>query len=453
MEKIMLNNYSALILAAGIGKRMKSDQPKVLSEICGKALLEHIIASVEASGISRIGIVTGFKGDTVREKIGSKYAYYDQPQQLGTAHAVQCAADFVQGCEGTLLILCGDAPLIDAETIRDFAAYYEANDLSLGVLTAELDDPLSYGRIVRTDGKLKKITEKKDCSEAELAIGEVNSGTYLFDAEKLAETLKEISCENNQCEYYLTDTLELFLKKKYKADAFICNNKDIVRGVNDCIDLSACERIMREKINRKHMSEGVRMIDPASTYIDAGVSIGKGCVIYPNTFVTSGSIIGENNVIIASRIHASIIGNNNTVDTSTIEEASVADHCRIGPYAHLRPHTQIKDGVKLGNFVEIKNSVIGEKSSVAHLTYIGDGDVGKRVNFGCGVVFANYDGKIKYRTAVDDDSFIGCNTNLIAPVKIGKRVLVAAGSTITKDLEDDTFAIARCKETIKQRKQ
>ncbi len=448
-----MGEYSALILAAGIGKRMKSDRPKVLAEICGKPLLAHIISAVEASGISRIGIVTGYKGETVREKIGGGYDYYDQPVQLGTAHAVRCAFDFVKGTKGALLVLCGDAPLIDPESLCAFMDFYARGNLSLGVLTAVLDDPRSYGRIVRKDGRLKKITEMKDCTQEELEIREVNSGAYLFDAAKLAEMLGEVKSENNQHEYYLTDTVELFLKAGYKADAFASENKDIVLGANDCADLSECERIMREKINRMHMLQGERLVDPSHTYIDAGVEIGKGSVIYPNTLITSGSVIGEDNVILSCRIHASVIGNNNTIDTSTIEESHVAHHCRIGPYVHLRPHSDIKNNVKLGNFVEVKNSVIDEKSSVAHLTYVGDGDVGKRVNLGCGVVFANYDGKSKYRTVVEDDAFIGCNTNLIAPVRIGKRALIAAGSTITKDLEDDSFAIARSRETIKQKKQ
>ncbi|MFA0814698.1 MAG: bifunctional UDP-N-acetylglucosamine diphosphorylase/glucosamine-1-phosphate N-acetyltransferase GlmU [Anaerofustis sp.] len=445
----MNDSYTAIVLAAGLGTRMKSDLPKVLHEICGSTLAEHVLMNLEDADLFRVAVITGHRHELVEQTLGEKYAYYRQTEQLGTAHAVMQAKSFLQQYPGKVLVLCGDAPLQNGNCLKEFMAFCSSQNLDLGVLTAELSDPAGYGRIVRENGKLKKIVEKKDCTPEEAAIREINSGTYCFDTKKLLEVLGEINNNNAQNEYYLTDAVELFLKKGYRADAYQSSDSSIVMAVNDLYELHECELVMRRQINRKHIENGVRMMDAASAYIDRNVTIGSGTVIYPNTILTGKTSIGTDNIIISSRIDHSSVGNGNEIDTSTIEQSTVANDVHIGPYAHLRPNTSISDSVKVGNFVEVKNSTVGTNSKISHLTYVGDGDVGADVNLGCGIVFVNYDGKNKYRTVVEDGAFIGCNVNLIAPVRIGKHAFVAAGSTVTEDVEEDALVIARSKAVTK----
>lgn len=445
----MNQTFSAIVLAAGLGTRMKSDIPKVLHEICGSSLVEHVLKNLEESDIQSIAVITGYKHEMVSQKLGTSYEYYYQERQLGTAHAVMQAKEFLTKNKGRVLVLCGDAPLQDSECLLAFTDYCEKNQLDLGILTARLSDPAGYGRIVRKDGKLQKIVEKKDCSSEEILINEINSGTYCFDSEKLLECLAEIKTDNAQGEYYLTDAVEIFIKKNYRVDAFVSPNPDIIKAANNLYELYECEKTMRENINKKHMINGVRMIDAAATYIDRDVTIEAGTMIYPNTIISGRTKIGKNNTIIASRIDNCEIGDNNEIDTSTLESSTVADDVHIGPYAHLRPNCIIKDRVKIGNFVEVKNSLINEDSKASHLTYIGDGEIGRDVNLGCGIVFVNYDGKHKHKTIIEDGAFIGCNVNLIAPIKIGRNAFVAAGSTISEDVEENALVIARSKSIVK----
>ncbi len=445
----MNKNYSAIVLAAGLGTRMKSDLPKVLHKICGISLVEHVLINLKEIHIDHIAVVTGHRHELVEKELGEGYVYCFQKEQLGTAHAVMQAESFLRSHKGRVLVLCGDAPFQDSKSLSDFIDYCEQKELDLGVLTAELEDPAGYGRIVRENGTLSKIVEKKDCSAEQLTIKEINSGTYCFDTEKLLDCLCEFKTNNAQGEYYLTDSIEIFLQKNYKVDAFKSRNPDIIRAANTMAELYDCEKLMREKINLMHMLDGVRLIDAASTYIDRGVSIGKGTVIYPNTSISGNSAIGSNNTILSSRIDNCVVGDNNVIDNSTLESSYIGNDVHIGPYAHLRPNSRLDDHVKIGNFVEVKNSVMGENSKASHLTYIGDGEVGKDVNLGCGIVFVNYDGKNKYKTIIEDGAFIGCNVNLIAPIKVGRNAFVAAGSTISKDVEDNALAIERSKLIVK----
>ena len=442
-------HYSALILAAGLGKRMHSDLPKVLHEICGYSLVEHVVFNLQEAGIDSIGVIVGHKHELIEDRLGASFDYYLQKEQLGTAHAVLQAKPFLSANKSHVLVLCGDAPLQDAEILKQFMQYCESKQLDLGVLSAALDDPANYGRIVRKDGLLSKIVEKKDCTPDELLIKEINSGTYCFNAEKLNECLHEISNNNVQNEYYLTDTVELFLKKGYKVDAYISDNADIIKAVNTPLQLHECEKIMRSFINRKHIENGVRMIDPETVYIDRNITIGKGTTIYPNTILTGNTDIGNDNTIISSRIDSSKIGKRNHIDTSTVESSKMNDHNTIGPYAHLRPDSDLNDHIKIGNFVEIKNAIIDENSKVSHLSYVGDGRVGKNVNLGCGIVFVNFDGKDKHQTIIEDDAFIGCNVNLVAPIKVGKNAYIAAGSTVTEDVKENALVIARSRAVTK----
>lgn len=444
------NNVSALILAGGLGTRMKSEKPKVLHEICGETLLKHVILNVEEANIDDIGVVVGYKADMVKEMTGEKYSYYLQEEQLGTGHAVMMAKEFLKNKKGKILVLCGDAPLINKNVINDFINYTDKNKLDLCVLTAILDDAKSYGRIVRKDGKLEKIVELKDANEEQANIKEVNSGTYIFDVEKLLKHLDELSTNNAQKEYYITDMIEIFKNNDYNVDAFAAKESSIVEAANNRYELSKCEELLREEINKQHMLEGVTIINPKATYIDRNVKIGVDTVIYPNTIIKKGSIIGERNEIYASRIENSCIGDENKIDNCVITDAKVSNQNQIGPYVHLRPNANIKDGTRLGNFVEVKNSTIGNGTKVSHLTYVGDGEIGENTNVGCGVVFVNYDGKNKYKTKVGNNCFVGCNVNLVAPITIEDNVYIAAGSTLTDDVEKNSLAIARSRQTIKK---
>lgn len=443
-------NTSALILAGGLGTRMKSDKPKVLHEICGETLLGHVILNVEDAGIEDIGIVVGYRADLVKEKTGENYDYYLQEKQLGTGHAVMMAKDFLEDKDGKTMVLCGDAPLISGDIINEFISYYDEKDLDLCVLTAILDDAKSYGRIIRKDGRLEKIVELKDCDEEQKRVREVNSGTYIFDTKKLMKHLDDLTTDNAQNEYYITDLIEIFKKEGYAVDAYAASGGNIIEAANNRYELSKCAKLMRDEINMAHMLDGVSIIDPDSTYIERGVKIGRETVIYPGTIIRKGCVIGEDNTIYSSRIENSRIGDGNLIDNCVIKSASVGNGNEIGPYVHLRPDADIKDSTRIGNFVEIKNSTVGSNTNVSHLTYVGDGEIGENGNIGCGVVFVNYDGKNKYRTVVGDNCFIGCNTNLIAPITIGDNVYVAAGSTLTDDVEDGSFAIARSRQTVKK---
>lgn len=444
------NNISALILAGGLGTRMKSNKPKVLHEICGETLLKHVILNVEEANIDDIGVVVGYKADMVREMTGEKYSYYLQEEQLGTGHAVMMAKEFLKNKEGKTLILCGDAPLINKDVISDFINYTEENNLDLCVLTAVLDDAKSYGRIIRKDGKLEKIVELKDANEQQANIKEVNSGTYIFDTKKLLKHLDELSTNNAQKEYYITDMIEIFKNNGYNVDAFAAKESKIVEAANNRYELSKCEELLREEINKQHMLEGVTIINPKATYIDRNVKIGVDTVIYPNTIIKKGSIIGKGNEIYASRIENSCIGDENKIDNCVITDAKVMNNNQIGPYVHLRPNANIKNETRLGNFVEVKNSTIGNGTKVSHLTYVGDGEIGENTNVGCGVVFVNYDGKKKYKTKVGNNCFVGCNVNLVAPITIEDNVYIAAGSTLTEDVEKNSLAIARSRQTVKK---
>ena len=444
------NNVSALILAGGLGTRMKSEKPKVLHEICGETLLKHVILNVEEANIDDIGVVVGYKADMVKEVTGEKYSYYLQEEQLGTGHAVMMAKEFLKNKKGKILVLCGDAPLINKNVINDFINYTDKNNLDLCVLTAILDDAKSYGRIVRKDDRLEKIVELKDANEEQANIKEVNSGTYIFDVEKLLKHLDELSTNNAQKEYYITDMIEIFKNNDYNVDAFAAKESSIVEAANNRYELSKCEELLREEINKQHMLEGVTIINPKATYIDRNVKIGVDTVIYPNTIIKKGSIIGERNEIYASRIENSCIGDENKIDNCVITDAKVSNQNQIGPYVHLRPNADIKDGTRLGNFVEVKNSTIGNGTKVSHLTYVGDGEIGENTNVGCGVVFVNYDGKNKYKTKVGNNCFVGCNVNLVAPITIEDNVYIAAGSTLTDDVEKNSLAIARSRQTIKK---
>ena len=435
-----------LILAGGAGKRMKSERPKVLCEVLKKPMLGWVLDAARKFGFDKTGVVTGYRRELTEEYISeySKNNYVDistyfQPQQLGTGDAVKQAVELVKSVD-IVCVLCGDAPFIDPETLKNSLEHHEKNSAAVTVISAEISDPSGYGRIIRDNGKFAAIREHKDCSPTELKISEVNSGAYWFDSQKLLEALPKLSDNNASGEFYLTDCVELI----GNAAAFSSENPDIVLGANSRKSLLELNEKARLSTLGKLMDEGVSFITTDGIIIGTDVKIGCDTTILPNTVILGKTVIGKGCEIGAnSHIEDCVIGDNVILNNVQAYSSTIEDNVKIGPFAQLRPGTVIRKGVKIGDFVEIKNSDIGENTAVAHLTYLGDSDVGRGVNFGCGCVTANYDGVNKFRTQIGSHAFIGCNTNLIAPVRIGENATTAAGSTITKDVPDNSLAIER----------
>lgn len=435
----------AVILAGGQGKRMKADMPKPLFKVLGKPMLEWVISACEEADVSDICVIKGFMGEMIDDYLGGRYRTALQAERLGTGHAVMQAIPFLnEDKSGHTLVLCGDAPFIDADTLSNaLAAHIEQNN-AVTVITAELEDPFGYGRIIRTETGISGIVEQKDASEEQKAVHEVNSGAYWFRTADLVELLGKLDCNNAQKEYYLTDTISIAIADGKNAGAFKSENPEIIRGANDRKDLLALNNYARQAVIDKHLMGGVGFTCTDGIIIERGVEIGSGTEILPGTIITGktkigcGCVIGPNSIVEDSSIGDRVIVNTSQISGSIVENDTI-----IGPYVHVRPDSHIKNDARIGDFVEIKNSTIGEKSAVSHLVYIGDSDIGKKVNVGCGTATVNYDGVEKSRCVVGDYCFIGCNTNLIAPVKLGKAVYTAAGTTVTSDVPDYALAIDR----------
>lgn len=445
-------NNIALILAAGKGTRMKSSKPKVLHEVCGKSLLKHVIDNCKVAGISKIFGIVGYQNEEIQRYIGDEIGYVLQEKQLGTGHAVMQSIPLLQEYKNeNVIVLMGDAPLISSKTIENIFKHHCSNNYSATILSAFTESPEGYGRIIRDDmGDFIRIVEHKDASEQELRVKEINSGVYCFKIDHLLNALTKITNDNVQGEYYLTDVHQILAESSHAIGIYqTCENE--IKAVNSKWELSQVEKIMHMNINKKLMDEGVTFINPECTYVHKDVKIGQDTIIYPNSYIQGNTVIGQNCIIGANcRIEDSIIGNDVEVRDSTILNSQINNNAHVGPYSYIRPNSMIGERVKIGDFVEVKNSKIGNDSKASHLTYIGDATVGERVNLGCGVVFVNYDGEKKYRTVVEDDCFVGCNTNLISPVTIKKGSYIAAGSTITADVPQNSLAIARCRQVIKE---
>ncbi|QZY54743.1 bifunctional UDP-N-acetylglucosamine diphosphorylase/glucosamine-1-phosphate N-acetyltransferase GlmU [Crassaminicella profunda] len=440
-----MNNISAVILAAGAGTRMKSQIPKVLHKVCGKPMVEHIIDVAEEVNAKKSIVVIGHKAEQVKEAIGHREVVFAiQKEQLGTGHAVMQAENFIED-EGLVLLLYGDTPLIKGETLKALINFHIKGDFQGTILTADFENPTGYGRIVRDhEGNVVKIVEEKDANEKEKSITEINSGMYCYHAKLLKEALKKITNDNQQQEYYITDVIEILRKEGHKVGAFKVEDKADIMGVNSRVQLAWAEKFMREGILTKHMEEGVTIIDPKNTYVEKNVKIGMDTVLYPGVILKGDTKIGEDCIIgHNTRIENSIIKNKVQIQSSTIVDSFVDEGCTIGPYAYLRPNSKLGKKVKIGDFVEVKNSSIDDGSKASHLAYVGDAEVGKNVNIGCGVVFVNYDGKNKYKSIVEDNAFVGSNVNLVAPVVVRKGGYVATGSTITKEVPEGALSVAR----------
>lgn len=444
--------FTSVILAAGMGTRMKSKMPKVLHKVCGKPLSKWVIDASKAAGADKVCAVVGHKAETVKEVLGDVCEFALQAEQKGTGHAVMQAIDVIKNSKGEVVILNGDTPLITAETINKAIEYHKNNGNQATVITAILDDATGYGRIVRdNDGSVLKIVEQKDASEEEKKINEVNSGMYVFDAQSLVYALDKITPNNAQGEYYLTDTLEILLSAGKKIGGYAISDNDEIRGINDRVQLNEAEKIMQKRINEYHMRNGVTMRNPESVYIEDGVEIGNDTEICQNVTIKNGTKIGSDCVIgSGSMLNRAVIHDGVDVLSSVILESEVDEGTHVGPFAYIRPNCHVGKEVKVGDFVELKNSNIDDGTKISHLTYIGDSDVGKRVNFGCGTVTCNYDGKKKYRTTIGDDCFVGCNTNFVSPINVGDGVYIAAGSTITEDIPENSLSIARARQVNKE---
>ncbi|WP_333860191.1 bifunctional UDP-N-acetylglucosamine diphosphorylase/glucosamine-1-phosphate N-acetyltransferase GlmU [Clostridium sp.] len=442
----------AIILAAGEGKRMKSSNPKVLHKICGKEMINIVIDVVKKAQIRDINVVIGKNAEKVKRATEAKNINYSfQDKQLGTGHAVLCAVDFLKNKKGTVAVFTGDSPLIKEDTIKNMLDFHESGGYGVTILTSIVQNPFGYGRIIREeDNQVLKIVEHKDCQQEELQVNEINSGMYCFDIESLIGGLSKIHNNNAQGEYYLTDVIEILKKQGKKIGALPISFEETM-GVNSRVQLAEAEKIMRSRINKIHMERGVTLIDYDNTYIDLDVEIGKDTIIYPGNVFQGNTVIGENCILYSnSRIQSSIIKDNVTVENSVILESTIGENTNVGPFAYIRPETTIGKSVKIGDFVEVKKSTIGDNTKISHLTYIGDAEIGSKCNFGCGTVVVNYDGKNKNKTLVGDNSFIGCNTNLVSPVKVNDNTYIAAGSTITDEVPEGALAIARARQVNKK---
>ncbi|WP_294375453.1 bifunctional UDP-N-acetylglucosamine diphosphorylase/glucosamine-1-phosphate N-acetyltransferase GlmU [uncultured Clostridium sp.] len=438
----------ALVLAAGQGKRIKSDLPKVLHKVCGKEMVKHVIDSVRGAGIDDVNLIIGKGAELVKERTSDRNVSYSlQEEQLGTGHAVKCSKEFLKDKKGVVAVFAGDTPLIKTSTIEKLFAEHINNENSATILTSLVEDPTGYGRIVRdSNGQVLKIVEHKDCNEDELKINEMNTAIYCFDIELLVKALDKITNNNNQGEYYLTDVIEILKKDNKKIGAVITEFEETI-GVNSRVQLAEAEQILRKRINLKHMNNGVTLIDPNTTYIGVDVEIGKDTIIYPNNILEGNTKIGERCLLYQnSRISNSIIENDVDIQSSVILDSRIGENTTVGPFAYIRPESSIGKHARIGDFVEIKKSTIGDGTKVSHLTYIGDAEVGSECNFGCGTVVVNYDGKVKNKTIIGDHSFIGCNTNLVSPVTVGDNTYIAAGSTITNEVKEGELAVARAKQ-------
>ena len=440
-----------VVLAAGQGTRMKSRLPKVLHPLVGQPLIEHVLQAADAISPSTVTLVIGHGAELVRSDMGNRpnVDFVVQEPQLGTAHALQQAEPRLAGRQGTVVLLSGDVPLLRGATLRRLVEAHQAAKAAATVVTAIVDRPYGYGRIVRTKGRIARIVEERDASPEVRQIREINGGIYAFDLGPLFDALRGIAAQNAQGEYYLTDLVAIYRRRKLPVETLVVDNPQEIRGINSRTELAEVSRIVRQTKNEELMAAGVTIVDPATTYIDPDVEIGPDTVIHPGV-----SIEGQSRVGAACEIHSHVrIVGSEIADKSVILNfcliigSRIAEGASVGPFAHLRPESVVGERAKIGNFVELKKTTIGAGSKANHLAYLGDATIGERVNVGAGTITCNYDGTNKYPTIIEDGAFIGSDTQLIAPVRVGKGAYVAAGSSITEDVPDGALGIARGRQT------
>jgi bifunctional UDP-N-acetylglucosamine pyrophosphorylase/glucosamine-1-phosphate N-acetyltransferase len=444
-----MTDTHVVVLAAGQGTRMKSQLPKVLHQISGRPLIEHVLQAAQAVTPATVTVIVGHRADLVRERLSGAAAgalqFALQEPQRGTAHALQQAEPALAGHTGTVILLSGDVPLLKAATLQRLLDTHRGANAAATVVTATVERPYGYGRIVRTKGRIARIVEERDASPAERHIKEINSGIYAFDLAPLFDSLRGIAAQNAQGEFYLTDLIAIYRRRKLVVETLSVDNPEEIRGINSRTELADVSRLVRQTKNEELMAAGVTLIDPATTYIDPDVEVGPDTVIHPGVALEGHTRVGAACEIQAHvRIADSQIGDRVTINNfCLILGARVADGATIGPFAHLRPDTVVHERAKVGNFVELKKTSLGAGSKVNHLSYLGDATVGADVNVGAGTITCNYDGEKKHETVIEDGAFIGSDTQLIAPVRVGKGAYVGAGSSITEDVPAGALGIAR----------
>ncbi len=443
---------TAIIMAAGQGTRMKSSKAKVVHEVLGRPLVRWVIESARAAGADKIVTVVGHGRDQVEPLVGEDTTVVVQEEQRGTADAVASCTQELQGATGSLLVLNGDCPLVTPEILTSLIAEREANDAGVAIMTMDLEDPTGYGRVIRgADGLVERIVEQKDCSPEQLAVTECNAGFYCFDAELLFQALEQVSDDNANGEFYLTDVIEIARKNNRAAVGCKAQDPRECLGVNTRVQLAEATKIMQHRINERHMLAGVTIIDPDTVWIGADVSIGPDTQILPMTMLNGTTSIGEGSIVGPNtRLTDTVVGNDCVIDETVAVQARIDDGCTCGPRAYLRPDAHLMEGAKAGTHVEIKKSTIGPGSKVPHLSYIGDTQMGAGVNVGAGSITCNYDGAKKWQTTIGDNTFVGSDTMMVAPVNIGSDVLIGAGSVITEDVPDGSLALGRARQVVKE---
>jgi bifunctional UDP-N-acetylglucosamine pyrophosphorylase/glucosamine-1-phosphate N-acetyltransferase len=436
-----------VILAAGQGTRMKSSLPKVLHKLAGRPLIEHVLRTADVISPVTTTVIVGHGADEVKGRLASRGSlqYALQQPQLGTAHALQQAEQALAGRSGTVVLLSGDVPMLKPSTLQRLVETHRGAGAAATVVTATIDRPYGYGRIVRADGRIARIVEERDASPLERQIKEINSGIYAFDLGPLFDALRGIASQNAQGEFYLTDLVAIYRRRKMPVETLLIEDAQEIRGINSRTELAEVGRVVRQTKNEELMAAGVTLIDPATTYIEPDVEVGPDTVIHPGVILEGQTRIGAACEIQGHvRIADSTIGNNVTVNNfCLVVGARVADGAAIGPFAHLRLASDVGEGARIGNFVELKKTTMGAGSKANHLAYLGDATIGANVNVGAGTITCNYDGVKKSQTVIEDGAFIGSDSQLIAPVRVGKGAYVAAGSSITQDVPAGSLGIAR----------
>lgn len=447
-----------LILAAGLGTRMKSGRAKVLHELGGLPLITYVCRAAQSLDPEKIYVVVGHQANeverAVKAEVGDAAAFVTQTEQRGTGDAVMAAQSQLESSESVVLVLSGDVPLIRAATLKSFVEQHRASKAACSILSVRLENPTGYGRMVRDENdRFLRIVEQKDASPEEQKVKEINSGIYCFDARQLFAALKRVKPSNQQGEYYLTDVPQILLADSENVNVYLHGDAREVSGINTRAELAEFENLMRRGTIRKLMVDtGVTFLDPSHAYVSAEAEVGRDCIIYPGVSIEGKSIIGEGCVIRSgARITNSRLGNNVVIrDHSVVIDSEIKSNCAVGPFAHLRMNTVLEEGSVVGNFVEVKKSRLGRRSKAMHLTYLGDATIGEGVNIGAGTVTCNYDGKDKHQTIIEDDARIGSDTMLVAPVRVGKGSVTAAGSVVTEDVPPDTL-VAGVPAVVKKR--
>ena len=446
----------ALVLAAGLGKRMHSRASKLVHNIAGRPMVRHVVEATRAAGVAQAVVIIGNQAEEVRRAVGDgdkRLAFAFQKEQRGTGHAVLCAERHLRGYEGDVLILNGDLPALRPQTLRAFMEFHRSSEAPLSLMTTVIEDPRGYGRVIRNyAGDLSRIVEETDATPEERVTREINCGIYLADAAHLCKPLKRANTNNAQGEIYLTDLIEILHKDGRTVAAYRHPDPEEVLGVNDRRELAAAARALYRRKARELMASGVSFIDPDRTYIDTQVKVGRDSIIEPGVMLLGETTIGENVRIGAgSRVIDSSIGDGTEVlPYCVIGEARIDHRCRIGPFAHLRPGSSLDEEARIGNFVETKKTHLGKGSKANHLSYLGDAEIGRGANIGAGTITCNYDGVSKHRTVIENEVFIGSDTQLVAPVRVKRGAFVGAGSTITRDVPAHSLALSRAKQTVKE---